>query len=138
VARLRLGEIAAVAQHQAEIVVRHREPGIDGDRLPHESDPGFAIEFLIANAPRQMQGIAMRRIHRQDLRVTQRRGVELAGLVMLDRAFKDLYEVIRHGILLRNRFHLPELAALSIRVAAIGVRRKSSLHRPAPIRIAYG
>ncbi len=86
--------------------MRHCEPGIDGNRLAHESDPGFAIEFLIANAPRQMQGIAMRRVHRQDLLVTQRRGVELAGLVMLDRGFQDLYEVIGHGFMLRNRFQL--------------------------------
>jgi len=121
VARLRLGEIPPAAQHQPEIVMRHREAGIDGNRLADQSDPGVAIVFLIANASRKMQGIAMRRIGGQDLLVTLRGGVELTRLVMFDRALQDLFNVVRHGSFLR------ELSiCLSCRLFA------------APIRIAYG
>ena len=88
--------------------MRHCEAGIDGNRLADQSDPGFAIVFLIAQASREMQGIAMGRIQGQDLLVTQRRDVELARLVMLDRALQDLFKVVRHGFILRKRFHLAQ------------------------------
>ncbi len=102
-ARLGLGEIPPAAQHQTKIVVRHCEAGIDGNRLTNQGDPGVAIVFLIANASRKMQGIAMRRIGGQDLLVTLRGGVELARLVMLDRDLQDLFDVVRHGFILRKR-----------------------------------
>lgn len=43
-----------------------------------------------------MQGIAMGWIGGQDLLVAQRRGVELARLVMLDRALQELCKTVRH------------------------------------------
>ena len=103
VARLCFGEIPAGAQHQAEIVMRHREAGIDRNRLADQSDPDVAIVFLIANASREMQGIAMGRVEGQDLLVTLRGGVELACLVMLDRDLQDLFDVVRHKFILRKR-----------------------------------
>ena len=83
--------------------MRHREAGIDGNRLADQSDPGVAIVFLIADASGEMQGIAMRRIGGQDLLVTLRGGVELARLVMLDRDLQDLFDVVRHEFILRKR-----------------------------------
>ncbi len=123
VARLGLGEVPAAAQHKAEIVMRHREAGIDGDRLADQGDPGFVIAFLIAQAPRQMQGIAMGRIEGQDLLVTQRRGVELARLVMLDRALQDLFKIVRHRGILRKLFMYLNWRPFLIRGAACGARR---------------
>jgi len=83
--------------------MRHCEAGIDGNRLTNQSDPGVAIVFLIANASREMQGIAMRRVGGQDLLVTLRGGVELTRLVLLDRALQNLFDVVRHGFILRKR-----------------------------------
>ena len=102
-ARFCFGEIPAGAQHQAQIVMRHREAGIDGNRLADQSDPGVTIVSLIANASREMQGIAMRRIGGQDLLVTLRGDVELARLVMLDRDLQDLFDVVRHEFILCKR-----------------------------------
>jgi hypothetical protein len=49
-----------------------------------------------------MQGIAVVRIRGQDLCVTMRGRVELARLVVLDRNLQDLFNIVRHGIILRQ------------------------------------
>ncbi len=79
------------------------EAGIDGNRLTDQGDPGFPIVLLIANAAREVQGIAVGRIGGQDLLVALRGIVELTGLVMLDGDLQDLFNVVRHEFILRRR-----------------------------------
>ena len=66
-----------------------------------KGDPGVAIVFLIAQASREMQGVTMVWIGGQDLLVAFRGGVELARLVMLYRDLQDLFDIVRHGFILR-------------------------------------
>jgi len=61
------------------------------------------IAFLVAQASGQMEGFAVGRIEGEDLLVPQLGGIELARLVMPDRALQDLFKIVWHRGILRKR-----------------------------------